>query len=605
MGRQKQNSFTMKMVKERFIFRTLVAFGALCCLSLSRSHQAFGLDDLNTFASSTASASSLRVGLKDESRATIKEGRIQRRLLNDIECVLYLLDIQSTSIPMTGIIVNDPATRYGEEIWTCEVTGKSYSEHANIFVHDIIPGGNDKLEIEGDGMKKFIENHGAVSGKTSIIFSVAEMDGDKLLVSIDNVVEIKEIPEGDRRLKNNRRLSSSKLDTLVVRVSARDEQPPSADSLFDDIFDDQACLKSQFEACSYGQLTINEYQGDRGVETVRPGIIDVSINIDARGNNRNALRQEAKKKAEQMFDDDLNKIFDIVIFCMPPGSGDWLAYAYVNSWESYFNDIWCQSMSALMHEVGHNLGLQHAGTEYSKYGDISGMMGFSYNKDDGPLMCFNTPNNWQLGWFSSQEISIDPIFDLSSRTRTFTLNGIDDYTGDNSGDKYVAVRLIQSDSNGDFYIGFNKATGINSGTLMSENMLTITEKYGGPYDSDTSMLLAQLTEGRSYTLENFDGWDVDVEIKFISLSSDRTDAVIEVTNNIEKTNNDDDNDDENNDEKECKNKNKPELFKLELKTDQFPEDTSWTVKDSNGDIVGSSPEYSVNEKTTEVCVSTF
>jgi len=287
------------------------------------------------------------------------------------------MDIQSTSIPGTGFVVNDKNSRFGEEIWTCEVTDHSES------VTGII-GSTDKLEIQGDKMKKFIEDHGAVSGKTSIIFSIAEIDEDNLFVSIDNVVEIKEIPEGDRRLKNNRRLSSwtiGELETLVIRVISSDGmEPPSANSLHDDIFADGACLKSQYDACSYGQLTIKEYQEDivNGVEPVEPGIIDVHININAQGNSRNALRKEAKQVAEEMFGGvTLNSIFDLVLFCMPPGTGDWLAYAYINSWESYYNDAWCQSLSALMHEVGHNLGLQHAGIESSKYGDISGMMGYS------------------------------------------------------------------------------------------------------------------------------------------------------------------------------------------------------------------------------------
>ena len=196
-------------------------------------------------------------------------------------------------------------------------------------------------------------------------------------------------------------------------------------------------------------------------------------------------------------------------------------------------------------------------------------------------MCFNTPNNWQLGWYSAQEISINPLTELSASTQTFTLNGIDDYTGDNSGDKYVAVRLTRVNTYGDYYIGLNKATGINSGTLQSKNMLTITEKEGGEYDSYPSILQARLTEGMSYTLENFDGSGVDIEIKFISLSS--TDAVIEVTDNNENEN-------------ECDSE-----FKLELKTDQFPEDISWTVKDSSDTIVLTSPEYKSIEIVTEVC----
>ena len=38
-----------------------------------------------------------------------------------------------------------------------------------------------------------------------------------------------------------------------------------------------------------------------------------------------------------------------------------------------------------MHEVGHNLGYAHSG-EGSAYDDQSGMMGYSYGQDEGPVM---------------------------------------------------------------------------------------------------------------------------------------------------------------------------------------------------------------------------
>ena len=39
-------------------------------------------------------------------------------------------------------------------------------------------------------------------------------------------------------------------------------------------------------------------------------------------------------------------------------------------------------------EVGHNLGFGHSNENAVTYRDQSGMMGFSYDQDDGPVMCF-------------------------------------------------------------------------------------------------------------------------------------------------------------------------------------------------------------------------
>ena len=50
-----------------------------------------------------------------------------------------------------------------------------------------------------------------------------------------------------------------------------------------------------------------------------------------------------------------------------------------------------------MHEVGHNLGLAHSNEGGGEYEDQSGMMGYSYDCDDCPKMCFNGPKSWQLG----------------------------------------------------------------------------------------------------------------------------------------------------------------------------------------------------------------
>ena len=53
--------------------------------------------------------------------------------------------------------------------------------------------------------------------------------------------------------------------------------------------------------------------------------------------------------------------FDLNMFCFLPGTGDWLAYAFVNSKLYFYNNKWCQYVSTQMHEVGHNLGLAHSG----------------------------------------------------------------------------------------------------------------------------------------------------------------------------------------------------------------------------------------------------
>ena len=44
-------------------------------------------------------------------------------------------------------------------------------------------------------------------------------------------------------------------------------------------------------------------------------------------------------------------VADHVLFCIPPGTGSWVANAVTGHWRSQYNDYWCMSLSAVMHEV--------------------------------------------------------------------------------------------------------------------------------------------------------------------------------------------------------------------------------------------------------------
>lgn len=93
--------------------------------------------------------------------------------------------------------------------------------------------------------------------------------------------------------------------------------------------------------------------------------------------------------------------YDHVISCLPRGStsrsgGSWKAYAYADWNRSFFNNQNCGYLSTVIHELGHNLGLGHAGKGYNGYDDRSGIMGYGYNEVDWPIMCFNGAMNHQL-----------------------------------------------------------------------------------------------------------------------------------------------------------------------------------------------------------------
>jgi len=55
----------------------------------------------------------------------------------------------------------------------------------------------------------------------------------------------------------------------------------------------------------------------------------------------------------------------------------------------------------------HNLGLAHSNENGNTYNDQSGMMGYSYSQDNGPLMCFNAAKSWQLGWLQDRRVTYE------------------------------------------------------------------------------------------------------------------------------------------------------------------------------------------------------
>ena len=306
--------------------------------------------------------------------------------LSKTECTLFLKDIQYLPIEeadSSGDEVKhhdhdhdhqktDFHSSRTEEKWSCEF---SPAQAKNFGV--------DTVEIEGID-EKFLQSHGAKSGRSTLVISEGTIEGtEKIIVPSTASVEVHELSKdeiNDRRGQRQRRhrnlaTPSGRLRTLVVRVIAKDGTEPTASiqKMRADVFEDKLCLKSQYDACSHGQLKIEPYQGKTQTgRSISGGVVDVKINSNPVNGNKQTFETNAKAKAAELYG-DLTQ-FDLILFCIPPGTGDWLAYAYVNRLDSYYNDNWCSSISTQVHEVGHNLGLAHSGEGFISYGDQSGMM---------------------------------------------------------------------------------------------------------------------------------------------------------------------------------------------------------------------------------------
>merc|ERR1719410_892782 len=129
------------------------------------------------------------------------------------------------------------------------------------------------------------------------------------------------------------------------------------------------------------------------------------------------------------------------------------------------------------------------------------MMGYSYSEDDTPLMCFNGPKSWQLNWYNDSHVELDPTSSYFSGD----LVGVADYssgTGQN-----IILKLINSNKgnkDNDYYVTFNRATGINASPEEGGDQVLVTRRVSGT-GYEPSYLLALLSANSEYTLKQYDG----------------------------------------------------------------------------------------------------
>ena len=313
------------------------------------------------------------------------------------------------------------------------------------------------------------------SGETTLMQEGAyfdEEEGSLVITDLENV-QYEDGPKTRRKLAS----TTGTKEMLALRVIAPDASTTSTENQISDAWfgthGDPVNLKSQYEACSYNKLQINP----ANTRNISNGVRTISIGNNVIGASSTTIQWSVVWTAWNEFGSLINN-FDHVMLCLPPGttrsqSGSWIAYAWVNSWLSVYNDQWCNYVSAQMHgkskimlillpsfsfmtdsnsllafsdcyttirniEIGHNLGLAHSG-ETATYDDQSGMvstyqlplfllqpisksqkqlndinlkqMGHGYRSNNTPEMCFNAPKNWQLQWYTDRQRTVNAIID--------------------------------------------------------------------------------------------------------------------------------------------------------------------------------------------------
>lgn len=405
-------------------------------------------------------------------------------------------------------------------------------------------------------------------------------------------------------IENNASISSSgntmtmgKKKVLAIRANAIDTSTSMDIKTTENrIFGKKNSLKSQYMKCSSKQLKLSPYKGisETGV-AIQNGVGEITININVKGKRSDYVDDAMVDAASKKYG-NLSAQFDHVIFCMPPGTGDWLAYANINSWKSVYNDKWCDNLSTLQHEIGHNLNLGHSGEGnsaygYYMYGDESCPMGFgSYNthlSEDGidRPRCFNGAKSWQLGWYTKGHVVVKP----SSPTFKGNLIGLVHYKKLQA-DK-VLVRIEGQEK--DYYVAFNHKAMYNKLTLEGADLVLITSKEGDTSSNDDSNLEVRLDKGDSYVIEG----TYTVKVLEINKSSKKRFYAKIIIDVDECTSNSDCKDDIDPciigtcsakgyciRKQDCSKCDKKPIF-VEVVTDNYPEKTSWNIKNNKNQIV--------------------
>jgi len=452
----------------------------------------------------------------DDIFVTVNTQLATRFAAQDVECILYLREDEHLQKEV------DSNEFVDVETWVC---GEMDSLNDDVRFSSV-SFADIESEIENFDMQEYLDHNGAVSGSSKLILSEVAVSTNTATLYIPEraTIEIKNISNGDRRLVKDSDNPSSKGEAtmLLVRISSNDRTPSiSSSQLYEKTFSDKegfSSMASQFDACSYGDFTIVPHPNND--EHKNRLAIDLQLNMDI-DNDSVTERGVVGNMAIQVLKSSYNLVnVDLIQFCMPPGTKvfrqssnsyvSWAAYAPVGGRYSYANDEndWCNSVSAKMHEIGHNLNLLH-----SPY-DNSGLMGNSFDETDGGFsrMCFNAAKNYELGWYENMQLEFDSFSDLEfqapSFSKTYKMIGVDDYTKNgNVNDGVVVLKL------GDYYIGYNSKKGINDGVKTDGNKLMILKTNE---EDRESIKQAALYEYGKHTIQNDEGQKVT--IKFASVS---------------------------------------------------------------------------------------
>lgn len=142
-------------------------------------------------------------------------------------------------------------------------------------------------------------------------------------------------------------------------------------------------------------------------------------------------------------------------------------------------------------------------------------MGNPLYQDDVGGMCWNAAKTWQIGWYDSHKLTIDP----TEGDWFGTIIGIADF--DNNPKQHPVVVKIETKKSTDQFIAFNRAIGVNRDNVEADDEVTIVETGGNGEIYSQSYLKAHLRQGETYTYPDWanSGKNLIVKANMININT--------------------------------------------------------------------------------------
>jgi M6 family metalloprotease-like protein len=273
-------------------------------------------------------------------------------------------------------------------------------------------------------------------------------------------------------------VASGDQKTLVIVANFRDESVTCSTSAINDaMFSDPNGLSvdSLYRDNSLGKISFSgNVVGPYTVPFASTDTCDISAWADAADAEATATGVDLAGYAHK-------------VYVMPANACPGAGFGTVGGTPSGAWVFACNLKGLFAHELGHNLGMDHASTPTAEYGDSTDPMAYGSTQ----LRGMNAPHRQQLGWLGASSVQLvdqDGTYDLAPLARdpgTITAA--------------QTIMIAKPDTAENYYLSYRVPEGFDSYIDGTYSGKLSVHRYRGDGSVSRSFLLAGLRDGEQFT----------------------------------------------------------------------------------------------------------